>query len=176
MSRVALRGRAGRLALAAAALLLVAIGGVFVAQQPATATWTSLNKAPQCDCVEQSSDGKSYRAVFSYDNETKYTGRIEKGGNNAVFPKQIDGNQTTEFTAKGKSTFATGWVSNNQDVEWRVGGQTAKASSKSKRCDKKVSLPADGNGSGPVLALAVSLLIAGGVVLVRRRRLKLQEK
>ncbi len=174
MSRVAFswRGRAARLAMAAAALLVVAVTSAVIAAQPATATWTSLSNQPTCDCVEQSQDGKSYRAVFSYQNTDKLTGHIEKGQNNAVYPATASGTQVTEFTANGTSTFATGWVAKDTEVVWSVGGKTVTANMMKTPCDHKISLPADGNGSGPILALAVSLLVTGGVVLVRRRRLK----
>src|SRR4051812_18523969 len=103
MSRVAFtrRGRTARLVTAAAALVAVAVTGVVLAAQPATATWTSLGNQPTCDCVEQSQDGRSYRAVFGYENTSRLTGRIEKGENNTVFPASAAGTQLTEFRAEG---------------------------------------------------------------------------
>jgi hypothetical protein len=176
MSRVGIRGRAARLVMAAAALVVVAVTGAFIAVQPANATWTSMSGTPTCDCVRLSEDGKSYQAFFGYDNPTKVIGTIERGSNNEVFPRTAGGTQVEKFRpGANRAAFASGWVPTSSEVVWSVGGKTVTATSTRKKCDTKVSLPADGNGSGPVVALVLSLVIAGGVVLVRRRRLKVTE-
>lgn len=157
-----------RIGLSVAALVVVAVGGTFLASAPASATWTSFEGRGTCDCVIK--EGDRYRAVFGYVNETDKIGRYEAGKDNTV-----TGSAGTKVVTKfepgvHKAAFTSGWVSKNEVVTWHVGTQKVTATWQKRPCDTRVSLPADGNGSGPVVALAASLLIAAGVVLFRRFR------
>ncbi len=178
MSRVApfRRGRAARFLMAAAALLAVAVGGAVIAARPATATWTTMSGTPTCDCVLRSEDGKRYKAVFGYVNPTRHVGRISSGDNNTVLPKSAGGTQATEFEpGTHRAAFASGWVDKSTEVVWSVGAKKVSANWSKPTCGGHVSLPADGNGTGPVVALALSLLVTAAVLLVRRRRLKIED-
>jgi LPXTG-motif cell wall-anchored protein len=176
MSRFPWRANAVRLALAVAALAVVAVAGSVLAAKPATATWTSMSGTPSCGCVLRNADNTQYKAVFGYDNPTQYVGRIEAGDNNSVYPKSAGGTPTTDFQpGDHPASFVTGWVDRDTTVAWNVGDKTATADWSKPTCGRQISLPATGNGSGPIVALAASLLIAAGVVLVRRRRPVLRE-
>jgi hypothetical protein len=150
---------------------------------PAAATWQSLSGQPTCDCIRKNDKGE-YQAVFGYDSTSKSSGKIARGDNNkleltglnAGSSSKIDGAQTDTFEpGSHRASFATGWISKDAEVTWAVGGKRVSANYRKPTCGRDVSLPADGNGSGPILALALSGLIAAGVVVLRRRRLKLQD-
>ena len=163
------RRRVLRVGLAAAALIVVAVGGTFLASTPATATWTDFEATATCDCVLK--QGERYKAVFGYANSTTKIGEFEAGQYNAV-----SGSTGTEVVTRfepgtHKAAFASGWVGRNEVVTWTIGSQRVVATWDKPTCGPSVSLPAGGNGSGPVIALAASLLIAAGVVLTRKFRL-----
>ena len=173
------RSRAGVLAIAGAALVAAAVAAiVMVNSGPATATWRTLNGNVTCDCVVKNTKTNEYRAVFGYDNEGKSAGKIERGDNNrlevtgAGSSSKVDGVQPTEFEpGSHRAAFATTWVSKDTQISWNVGGKRVSADWNKPTCGRDVSLPASGNGSGPVIALVASLLIAGGAIVLRRRRL-----
>jgi LPXTG-motif cell wall-anchored protein len=170
------RRRATLFAVAGAALVAVAItGAILLTSGPATAHWQTLSGKATCDCVVKNAKTNEYRAVFGYDSDNKSAGKIALGDNNAVYPAKLDGAQTTTFQpGSHRAAFATGWVSKDTQVSWNVGGQKVSADWNKPTCGRDVSLPATGNGSGPLIALAVSLLIAGGAIVLRKRRFKLK--
>ncbi|WP_229071072.1 hypothetical protein [Actinoplanes sp. DH11] len=170
-----LRRRRALLA-ASGAALVAAIATVLVLNStPAAATWQSFGGTPTCDCVVQDSKTGSYRAVFGYVNTTKNTGKIDAGANNRVVltgsTRTVDAKVTTRFDpGTHKAAFATGWISKDTKITWTVGGKTVVAHWNKPTCGRDVSLPAGGNGSGPLLALVVAGLVGGGVYLWRKRR------
>jgi LPXTG-motif cell wall-anchored protein len=174
------RKRAAMFSAAAVALVAAAIAGIVLFNSgPATATWQTIAGQTTCDCVVKNTDTNQYRAVFGYNSTSRSAGKISVGANNKVEvtggSATVDGAQTTTFEpGLHKAAFATGWVSKDAKVTWSVGGQQAYADWSKPTCGRDVSLPATGNGSGPLLALAASLLIAGGAVVLRKRRFKLR--
>lgn len=174
------RKRATLLTVAGVAVLAGVVTSVVALNSgPAGAHWQTLAGEATCDCVVKNAKTNEYRAVFGYHNDSKQAGTIARGENNklevtglnAPSAKKIDGVQPEKFeTGQHKAAFATDWVSKDVQVTWAVGGKTVAANWSKPTCGNDVSLPATGNGSGPIIALLGSLLIVGAVVLVRRRR------
>lgn len=175
------RRRAAMLSVAGVALLAAAIAGIvlFNPGGPAAAHWQTMSGETTCDCVVKDTKTNKYRAVFGYTSTSKSAGKIATGDNNKLevtgSASKVDGVQTTTFEpGSHKAAFATGWVSKDAEVTWSVGGQTVSANWSKPTCGRDVSLPAGGNGSGPLLALGASLLIAGGAIVLRKRRSQLR--
>jgi hypothetical protein len=168
--------RRGALITATSAAVVAAIVTVLVLNSnPAAATWQTFAGTPTCDCVVQDTKNNTYRAVFGYVNTSKSAGKIDAGTNNRLEltggTTKTDGTVTTRFEpGSHKASFSTGWISKNTKVTWTVGGKTVTATWNRPTCGKDVSLPAGGNGSGPLLALLVAALIGGGVFFWRKRR------
>ena len=145
---------------------------------PAAATISSLSGAPTCDCVVKDTKNNTYRAVFGYVNDSKSAGTIAAGSNNKLelaggATRSTDGKVTTTFQpGTHKASFATGWISKETTVTWWVGGKNVAAHWNRPTCGKDVSLPAGGNGSGPLIAFVGAAAVAGGVVVWRKRRAK----
>jgi hypothetical protein len=176
------RRRATMFTVAGVAVVAAIVAGVVLNTGPAAATWQTVNGTTSCDCVVKNDKGQ-YKAVFGYDSTSTSAGKIAKGANNkleltgvnAPSSSKIDGVQTTTFEpGSHRASFATGWVSKDHEVTWAVGGQRVSANWNKPTCGRDVSLPAGGNGSGPIIALALSGLIAAGAVVLRRRRLKMR--
>lgn len=175
------RKRATLLTVAGLAVLAAAVTTlVMLNSGPAAATWQSLSGEATCDCVVKNDKTGQYRAVFGYANNSRQSGKIAAGENNrlevtglnAPPSSKVDGAQTTTFEpGQHKAAFATGWVSKDVQVTWSVGGKRAAANWSKPTCGRDVSLPATGNGSGPLIALLGSLLIAGAAIVVRKRRI-----
>lgn len=174
------RKRASVLAVAGATVVAAVVAGiVMVNSGPATATWRTLDGTVTCDCVVKNTKTNEYRAVFGYDNGGKSTGKIARGENNrlevtgadAQAESKVDGVQPTDFKpGSHRAAFATTWVSKDTLISWSVGGKRVTADWNKPTCGRDVSLPATGNGSGPVIALVASLLIAAGAIVLKRRR------
>lgn len=168
--------RRGALLTATSAAVVAAIVTVLVLNSnPAAATWQTFNGTPTCDCVVQDTKNNTYRAVFGYVSSSKSAGKIDAGDNNKLEivggTTRTDGLVTTRFEpGTHKASFSTGWVSKNTTVTWKVGGKTVTATWNKPTCGRDVSLPAGGNGSGPIVALLLAALIGGGVFLWRKRR------
>lgn len=166
-----------RAALSAGAVALVAAvtAALFFSTGPAAATWQTLSGTPTCDCVVKDSSTGKYRAVFGYVNDTGSTGKIAAGDNNKVVlaagSGSIDATVATRFEpGTHKAAFATGWVSKNTQVTWSVGGKSVAATWNRPTCGDDVSLPAGGNGFGPILVFLAAGAIAAFVAVWRRRR------
>jgi len=122
------------------------------------------------DCVTTASNG-TYRAVFSYNSYATTTVHYAVGASNNVSPASLNGSQPTNFShGLHRAAFTTAPVPVNTPVRWTVALYTATASVHSPTCGGTVSLPADGNGTGPVIALGLSLLIAGAAFTVHKLR------
>ncbi|BBH71660.1 hypothetical protein ACTI_83450 [Actinoplanes sp. OR16] len=170
-----LRRRRALLA-ASGAALVAAIATVLVLNStPAAATWQTFSGTPTCDCVVQDSKTNTYRAVFGYVSSASKTGKIDAGDNNKVVlsgtSKSTDAKVTTRFEpGTHKASFATGWISKDTQATWKVGGKNVTAHWNKPTCGRDVSLPAGGNGSGPLLALLIAALVGGGIFFWRKRR------
>ncbi|MDT4995722.1 MAG: hypothetical protein QOH97_5614 [Actinoplanes sp.] len=183
MGRVLLswRRRATTFTVAGVALVAAAVTGLLLLSTgPATATWQTISGSTSCNCVVKNTETNEYRAVFGYSSNGKQSGKIELGDNNKLevtgaAASNIDGVQTTTFEPGSHvAAFATGWLPKDAKVSWSVGGQKASADWNKPTCGRDVSLPATGNGSGPLLVLGVGLLVAGGAIVLRKRRIKLR--
>lgn len=158
-----------RVASAAAALLAAGATTVVVFAPPAAAASGFTGKLT-ADCVVHGPNN-TYRAVFGYDSTGSGTVRVPAGNDNALTPGHLNGVQTTTFEpGKHRGAFATGRLSHAHKITWKVGSLSATALYTSPTCGPSVSLPADGNGTGPVIALVGSIVVAAGLVALRRRR------
>jgi hypothetical protein len=155
--------RPGRLLSAVAAAVLA----VPLAAAPASAA--VVLPQPTVDCVIVS--GNWYLVVLGYRNATAQTVSVPVGSRNRLRPAGIDGRQPT--------TFQPGWhpgalltppLPVTESVSWTIGTSTVTATAGSPRCGPQVSLPAEGNGIGPVLVLVGSVLLSVAVGAVRKRR------
>ena len=170
-----MRRRGAVLTATGAAVVAAIVTLLVLNSNPAAATWQTFGGTPTCDCVVQDTRNNTYRAVFGYVNSTTATGKIDAGANNrlelAGGTTRTDAAVTTRFEpGTHKASFSTGWVSRDTKVTWRVGGKNVTATWNKPTCGRDVSLPAGGNGSGPLVALLVAALIGGGVYFLRRRR------
>ncbi|HWS35446.1 MAG TPA: hypothetical protein VN408_22245 [Actinoplanes sp.] len=169
--------RRRRIAFAAGAVGLVAAvtAALLLNTGPAAATWQTMSGTPTCDCVVKNSSTGKYRAVFGYVSTSSRSGQIKAGDNNKLV---FTGGGTpaegavTEIFAPGthKASFATGWVGKGTEVTWSVGGKNVAANWNRPTCGNDVSLPAGGNGLGPIIALVGAGLVFVLATLVRRRR------
>jgi hypothetical protein len=157
------RGRHAVLAAIAAGTVMA--GGIALPAAPAAAA----PSGPTLDCIVRS--GGTYRAVFGYDNDTPDTLTVETGPDNTMSPDSLDGIQTTTFApGHHRAAFATPPIKVNTDVSWTVLGTTVTATFKSAHCGPEVTLPAEGNGIGPVVVLGGSVLLSLGSLYLRQRR------
>jgi LPXTG-motif cell wall-anchored protein len=174
------RRPATKFTVAGVAVVAAAVSGVLLNTGPATANLQTISGSTSCNCVVQNTETNEYRAVFGYSSNGKQSGKIELGDNNKLevtgtAASKIDGVQTTTFEPGSHvAAFATGWVPKDATVSWSVGGQKASANWNKPTCGRDISLPATGNGSGPLLVLGVGLLVAGGAIVLRKRRIKLR--
>ncbi|MBW6439241.1 hypothetical protein KZ829_36515 [Actinoplanes hulinensis] len=169
--------RRPRAALAAGAVALVAavVAALLFNGGPAAATWKTLSGTPTCDCVVKDSGSGKYRAVFGYVSNASANGTIAAGDNNRLAldggTTSTDAKVTTVFQpGTHKASFTTGWVTKETSVTWKVGGKEVTANWKRPTCGNDVSLPAGGNGFGPILAFLAAGVVAGAVTVWRKRR------
>ncbi|WP_045747913.1 hypothetical protein [Actinoplanes rectilineatus] len=170
-----LRSRGVAITAGAVALIAAVVTALVLNSGPAAATWKTLNGTPTCDCVLKNSEDNTYRAVFGYTVGGSVTGTIAAGDNNQVTlaggTTTTEADVTTKFKpGTHKASFATGWVSATTTVTWKVGGKSVSATWKRPTCGNDVSLPAGGNGSGPLIVLAFAGVAAVVVTVWRRRR------
>ncbi|MEV6343115.1 LPXTG cell wall anchor domain-containing protein [Actinoplanes sp. NPDC051851] len=136
---------------------------------------STLNGSPTCNCVVQNSKNNTYRAVYGYVNNSSSTTTIAAGSNNKLSlsggTSSTDDDVTTTFKpGTHTATWATGWLSKGTTATWTVGGQSVSANWNKQTCGSDVSLPASGNGTGPLIALVGAGLIAGFVFWRKRRK------
>jgi hypothetical protein len=139
---------------------------------PAFAHSTALPGQLTVDCVVAGEQG-TYRAVFGYDNSSQYEVTVPVGTYNSLSPSylNLNGIQTTTFQPGAhRATFTTPALSRSESVRWTVGPLSVTASWNSRSCGPQVSLPADGNGTGPVFVIGASVALALIVLRSRRRK------
>jgi LPXTG-motif cell wall-anchored protein len=150
------------------AAMLVALATVgALTPTPAAATFVR----PSTDCVRVNADG-SFRVVWSYRNSLPTTVTLRAGSTqNTISPGVLNGTQPSSF-APGEhlGAYATATVPAGTTVSWRLDGWTVTANAASPGCAGSVSLPATGNGTGPLLAVAGGLLVLASAVGGRRLR------
>jgi len=139
------------------------VGGVPAAAAPGPTVYPTLT------CVQPSTNG-TYRAVFGYHGKAGDT-TIAVGPDNTMSPATLNGLQPTHFRpGNNKAVFATPAVPNSQTVSWTILGQTVTARSSNTACGPNVSLPAEGNGIGPVLVIVASVLLSLASLVYRQWR------
>ena len=161
------RGRAGRCGRRVAGVLVAGLALLALTAAPAAA---SQSPKPTVDCIVPGNGG-TYQAVFGYDNHAKNTVTVPVGPYNAMSPASLNGIQPTQFApGANRAAFATPPVAGSSPVSWTLVGITVTATSQTATCGPSVSLPAEGNGIGPVLVLAGSVVLSIGALYVRQWR------
>ena len=122
--------------------------------------------SPVLNCIQSGTNG-AYTAVLGYKNTSSSTYTIT-GDYNVISPSGYNGSQPTTFrpgTYNGVFSLAV----SSGTVYWTLGSTkltiTRTAAS---ACPKDTQMPADGNGTGVVGALAVAAV--AGTFIVRRAR------
>ena len=153
-----------RLALAA----LIGACTLLIGPAPAQAAGTVL---PLADCYTQNSNG-TYTVVLGYSNTSGRTQRFAVGTSNALSPSRFNGVQPTTFRA---GTFhgvfsVTFTAADAAYAAWTLDGTSLTVNNAGAvgACPPGTQMPADGNGTGIVVALLAASTV--GVLLVRRAR------
>jgi hypothetical protein len=121
---------------------------------------------PVLNCVQTGSNG-AYTAVLGYKNTSSATYTIT-GDYNVISPSTYNGRQPTVFKP-GTYTGVFSVPVSSGTLYWTLGNTKLTISRTSTpACPAGTSLPADGNGTGVVGALAVAAVL--GALVVRRAR------
>jgi hypothetical protein len=118
---------------------------------------------PLVDCVRPDGTG-ALTAVLGYANSGTATEHLF-GPANHLQPAPYDGTQPTKFASGTHHGVLSVRIPAGQ-VSWTLDGTTVVADAGSPACPPADELPADGNGTGPVIALLLAALI-GALVLAR---------
>jgi hypothetical protein len=121
---------------------------------------------PVVNCVQLGS-GTSYTAVLGYKNTSTSTYTIT-GDYNVLSPSGYNGKQPTVFKP-GTYTGAFSLAVSSGTVSWTLGTTKVSVSRSSPVCGKDTQMPADGNGTGAVVALGIAA-VAGAFIVRRARR------
>jgi hypothetical protein len=162
-------GTARRVARWASVLLL---GGVLLAPGVASAappdglTPGHGQVTPLLDCVRVEGAG-TFSAVLGYENSGTATEHL-LGAENRISPAQYDGGQPTKFPSGTHHGVVTVRVTGSS-ASWTLDGTTVSFTASSPACPPSAALPADGNGTGPVIAALVAGTV-GAIALQRRGR------
>jgi hypothetical protein len=159
------RSRTGRLIAAAAVAAAVALTPGVAGAAPNRSGPPDV--VPVVDCVVRHDDG-SWTAVFGYDNRTGATVEIPVGPANQVTPAGHGSPQPTTFAAGVRHGVFSVTVTRGGGPVWHLGRTNLAARKADTACPPPTQMPAEGNGTGVVIGVAV----AGGVgaVLLRRSR------
>jgi hypothetical protein len=168
----ALRGWKGRWALPIFLLAFWAVPGVAAADPADGLTPGHGTVVPLVDCVRTGSGG-ALTVVLGYSNSGTATEHL-RGAENRISPAALDGGQPTKFSSGTHHGVFTLQVAAGQapggQVSWTLDGTTVVAGSGSPACPAGSDLPADGNGTGPVIVLALAGVVGVLAVLRARRR------
>jgi len=164
------RARVTRVALTAlvAAVALVATPGTASAIGEVT---------PVLECVRKNSNG-TYTAVLGYTNSSTAPVTIPQGSRNTVSPTKYNGWQPTTFqpgTHRGAVTVTvTGSEYLTGATYWNLDGNVAYYgwtwTRNGPTCPPSTELPAEGNGTGAVIALGIAAVVGAANVHPARRR------
>ncbi len=158
--RARVTARAGAAVLAAGAALLVSAG-------PAAAAGEILT--PFVDCVVQNDDG-SWTAVLGYRNPTRSVVVVPEGPDNQVTPVPLDAAVPTRFEPGVHRAVFSVRVERGAGLMWHLGDdQFAVRQDSVDACPPPTEMPAEGNGTGVVVALGAAG-VAGALVVRRVRR------
>lgn len=160
-----LRHRAGRLAATAAVVAALVLTSGAAAAAPNRSGPPDV--VPLVDCVTTHADG-SWTAIFGYDNRTGSTVDIPVGPANRVTPRSSGTPQPTSFRPGVHHGAFQVTVQRGAGPMWHLGRDNLAARTADTACPPTVQLPADGNGTGLLLATGAASL-AGAVLLLRHR-------
>jgi hypothetical protein len=161
LSSSARSARAGVIRIALVAV--IAVAGVLALPGTASAKGTVV---PLLDCVVTNADG-TWTAVFGYRNTSTSAVSIPSGPRNKVTPVTYGAPQPTTFQPGTHRGVFTVTVPRGAGPMWHLDGTNLAARAGSATaCPSPTELPAEGNGTGVVIALACAGVL--GVVLVRR--------
>jgi hypothetical protein len=171
-------GRIPRVALVAvtAVVALLAVPGT------ASAAGGDGSVTPILDCLRQNTNG-TVTAILGYTNSARTAENIPAGTWNTISPTNYNGPQPTTFASGTKHGAYTVTMTKSEyggGPSWFLDGKFAFFGSSwaagVATCPASTSLPEDGNGTGPAIALALAGVI-GAVTLqrVRRRALATRE-
>jgi hypothetical protein len=164
-----LRARASRGALVA----VIALIGLVAAPGMASAAATYTVK-PVLNCYKENADD-SWTVVVGYVNSSRKTVDIPRGAHNQAYPSKFASLPPTSFTPGTVNGVFTAVVSLSDlysGARWVLDGYTLDyraAASSSRVCPSSTELPAQGNGLGPTIGLAVAGVV-GAVLLHRATR------
>ena len=156
-------GRVG-VALATGAVLITGAGPAAAAQGDGL--------TPFVDCITKHANG-SWTAVLGYENTGRTAVSVPVGARNKVTPdKAAPAVPTTFAPGLHRGVFSV-TVSKGAGVVWHLGDDNLRVRENSgPACPPPTEMPADGNGTGPALALGASGLV--GAVLFRRLRRRVE--
>ncbi|MGY1644445.1 hypothetical protein ACI782_25365 [Geodermatophilus sp. SYSU D00703] len=120
---------------------------------------------PFIDCVSQNADG-SWTAVFGYDNRTGSNVTIPIGPANQVTPTPTGRLQPTGFRPGVRHGVFAVTATGETGPMWHLGTSNLQARRTGTACPADTQMPAEGNGTGGVLALGAAGVV--GAVLLRR--------
>jgi hypothetical protein len=123
---------------------------------------------PLLDCVLTGTDG-TWTAVFGYDNRTGATVSIPVGPANQVTPAPYGTPQPTSFAPGVRHGVFAVTVSGGGGPTWHLGSTNLAARKGDAACPPSTQMPADGNGTGVVIGVALAGAV-GAAVLHRGRR------
>jgi hypothetical protein len=112
----------------------------------------------------------SFRAIFGYSNAGPAT-TVPVGRYNWLFPDELNGLQPTAFATGSRTTaFATPFLPKDSIVAWTVQDRVTFAYWRIAECGPGVTLPAEGNGIGPVVVIVLSVMATFAVGWLRSWR------
>ena len=149
--------RAGRRRAVAGAVVSAAAAVAVLATPGTAAAADATDLTPFLDCVSRHENG-TYTAVFGYRNPTRTTIRVPVGSDNQVTPDWVRWSELTTFAPGEQRGAFSVTVDESQPVMWHLGDDNLQVRAGSRPACTATEMPAEGNGTGPVVALA-----AGGV-------------
>ena len=165
---------------AAVATALLALLAVLALPGTASAGTTGIGTVPTgtitplLDCITKNRDG-SVTAVLGYTNASASTATIAVGQLNQLSPSRFSGRQPSTFqtgTHRGVLSLTLTNAEYMNGAYWWVDGNVVyfdwPRTQSGPYCSPGTSLPATGNGTGLVIALAVAGVV--GALLLRRAR------
>jgi hypothetical protein len=158
---------------AARALLVLAVAAVALVATSGTASAAG-GVSGVVSCYKDNFDG-SYTVVVGYRSSYPGTVTLPFGPTNRTYPERLQGAQPTVFQPGTHHAAFTVRITNADlyaNARWELDGTVLRYSSLvtyATVCPSSTQMPADGNGSGPVVALAAAGLV-GTVAVVRSRR------
>ena len=146
-----------------ALVAVIAVAGLLALPGTASAKGTVV---PLLDCVVANDDG-TWTAVFGYRNTSGSAVSIPSGPRNKVTPVTYGVPQPTTFQPGTHRGVFTVTVPRGAGPMWHLDGTNLAARPGSATaCPSPTELPAEGNGTGAVIALAGAGVV--GLALVRR--------